>query len=119
MEVAWARAREVADIIELRLDCLEELRLDGLDELPLDSLGNNSELIPVFEPLRRTQADQFIITFRPSEQGGHRVLSRAEREAFWKGDRSPSRTALADIESELVVVQLRFFHNTLARAGAH
>ena len=112
MEVACARAREVADIIELRLDCLEELRLDGLDELPLDSVGNNSELIPVFESLRRTQADQFIITFRPSEQGGHRVLSRAEREAFWKGDRSPSRTALADIESELVVDESRSLNST-------
>lgn len=85
MEAACARASDVGDIIELRLDCLE-----------------TSEPIPVLQSLTRIEGRLFIITFRPSEQGGRRVLSRAEREAFWKGDWDASRMALADIESDLV-----------------
>jgi 3-dehydroquinate dehydratase / shikimate dehydrogenase len=85
MEEACVRAREFADIIELRLDCVE-----------------NSDLNPVLELLNRTRAGRFIVTFRPSEQGGYRVLGRPEREAFWKGDWGSSPTALADIESDLV-----------------
>lgn len=85
MEQACARARELGDIVELRLDCVETD-----DWTPLESLI-------------RKESGPLILTYRPSEQGGHRVLSRAEREAFWKGDWDASRTALADIESDLVV----------------
>jgi 3-dehydroquinate dehydratase/shikimate dehydrogenase len=85
MEQACADASQLADIIELRLDCVEE----GDWAAKLESLiGKQSRLL--------------ILTFRPSEQGGHRVLSRAESEAFWKKDWSFSRTALFDIESELL-----------------
>ena len=83
---ACARARAVGDIIELRLDCLVE----------------DTDPVPHLELITRTQATPIILTFRPAEQGGHRDLSRAQREAFWKGDWDPSRTALADIESDLV-----------------
>lgn len=86
MEKACARASEFGDIVELRLDCVE-----------------NGDLIPGLESITRTQSRPLILTFRPSEQGGHRVLSRPQREAFWKGDWSPSRTSLADIESDLVI----------------
>ncbi|HJP90951.1 MAG TPA: shikimate dehydrogenase [Pyrinomonadaceae bacterium] len=53
------RASEWADIVELRLDCL--------DETP-----ENVSARPV------------ILTYRPAEQGGHRNLSREDRIAFWK-----------------------------------
>ena len=89
MGEACARARVVGDIVELRLDCVEAENW---------AIGTSQ-----FEALIRDQSCPLILTFRPSEQGGHRVLSRAEREAFWKGDWSPFRTALADIESDLVV----------------
>jgi len=85
MEEACTRASEAGDIVELRLDCIE-----------------NGDPATELESLFRKQSRPLILTFRPSEQGGHRVLSRSEREAFWKGDWSPSRTALADMESELL-----------------
>jgi 3-dehydroquinate dehydratase/shikimate dehydrogenase len=94
MEAACARASELADVIELRLDCIDSL----------DCIDGSSALIPGLQSLVRTQEVPIILTFRPSEQGGHRVLSRSQREAFWKGDWSPSRTALADIESDLLCV---------------
>jgi 3-dehydroquinate dehydratase/shikimate dehydrogenase len=62
---ACERAVEPADLIELRLDCLESTP-ENLTEL----LQNVS--VPV------------ILTFRPSEQGGHRLLTRADRIEFWK-----------------------------------
>ena len=86
MEEACARAREDGDIVELRLDCVE-----------------NSDPNPWFQSITATQPGPFIITFRPSEQGGHRVLSRAERKAFWKRDRDSVLRVLFDIESDLVV----------------
>jgi 3-dehydroquinate dehydratase / shikimate dehydrogenase len=62
---ACERAVEWANFIELRLDCLDKTP-ENISEL-LQDLGR-----PV------------ILTFRPSEQGGHRHLTRAERESFWK-----------------------------------
>jgi 3-dehydroquinate dehydratase/shikimate dehydrogenase len=62
---ACERAVESANLIELRLDCLERIP-ENLTEL----LQNVS--VPV------------ILTFRPSEQGGHRLLTRADRIEFWK-----------------------------------
>ena len=86
MEEACARASQLADIIELRLDCVEEAIW-------------TAELASLI----RKQSRPLILTFRPSEQGGRRALTRAAREAFWKGDWGASRTALLDIESDLVI----------------
>lgn len=86
MEEACARASEVADVIELRLDCLEA-----------------EDLVMGLESLIRKQSCLLILTFRPFEQGGHRVLSRPEREAFWNRDWNPDLKALFDIESDLAV----------------
>jgi 3-dehydroquinate dehydratase / shikimate dehydrogenase len=86
MEDACARARAVGDIVELRLDCIEAV--DWTTQL---------------EALIRKQSRLLILTFRPSEQGGHRVLSRPQREAFWKRDWDSELRALFDIESDLLV----------------
>ncbi|HEY3582624.1 MAG TPA: type I 3-dehydroquinate dehydratase, partial [Pyrinomonadaceae bacterium] len=86
MEEACARASAVGDIIELRLDCLE-----------------GEDWTTQLEPLIRDQSRLLILTYRPSEQGGHRVLSRAQREAFWHRDWPSDLKALFDIESDLVV----------------
>jgi 3-dehydroquinate dehydratase / shikimate dehydrogenase len=73
------RAVEWADLIELRLDCLHELP----EKLPqLDS--------PV------------ILTFRPSEQGGYRQLTREERQSFWSSIAPKAETIWWDIEGDLV-----------------
>jgi 3-dehydroquinate dehydratase len=59
------RAASVADIVELRLDCLEANQLDAA-RAQLGALLNAA-------------GRPFIITFRPEEQGGGRRVSLDER----------------------------------------
>ncbi|HEX6283596.1 MAG TPA: shikimate dehydrogenase [Pyrinomonadaceae bacterium] len=87
---AYERAAKWADIVELRLDCVE-----GDLEFAIERFVGE-----LSRPL--------ILTFRPAEQGGYRALERAEREAFWTRDwRLPDNSvfdkSLFDIESDLVV----------------
>jgi 3-dehydroquinate dehydratase / shikimate dehydrogenase len=86
LRVAVARAVEVADIIELRLDCLEG-----------DEVGAAlSQLRELFAETPRP----FIITFRPAEQGGRRALGEQERLGFWRTLARHLRGATAQIDSE-------------------
>jgi 3-dehydroquinate dehydratase/shikimate dehydrogenase len=80
---ACERATAWADVIELRLDCLEPQNLSAAV----------SDLSSFELPL--------ILTFRPSEQGGYRDLSREERLAFWKTNSAPGDTVWWDIEADL------------------
>jgi 3-dehydroquinate dehydratase / shikimate dehydrogenase len=80
LESAAVRASEWADVVELRLDCLDDL--EGFERV--------LELVP--RPV--------ILTFRPGEQGGHRELDQQTRETFWK---SAPQTDWWDIESDLTV----------------
>ena len=80
---AAERAREFADLIELRLDCLS-----------IDPEG--------IEALTRKISCPLIVTFRPSAQGGHRDSSRDERLAFWKTITPTVNAAWCDIEGDLV-----------------
>ena len=57
------RSGSLADIVELRLDCLTSEELDKF-ALP---------------------AGRFILTLRPTEQGGNSRLSPDERKRFWTG----------------------------------
>ena len=43
-----------------------------------------------------------ILTFRPSEQGGYRNLTREEREAFWKTQAHAGEAVWWDVEGDLV-----------------
>jgi 3-dehydroquinate dehydratase / shikimate dehydrogenase len=82
LEALWGaceRAVELADWIELRLDCLEEIP-DNFKEIT--------------RPL--------ILTFRPSEQGGHRELTKAERQRFWSSNAPHGETIWWDVEGDLV-----------------
>ena len=78
LESAAVRANEWADIVELRLDCLEDL--EG------------------FERVLNRISRPVILTFRPSEQGGYRELDHQARESFWK---TAPQTDWWDIESDL------------------
>lgn len=78
LESAAVRASESADIIELRLDCLESV--EG------------------FERVLQRISRPVILTFRPSEQGGRRELDHETRAAFWK---TAPHTDWWDIESDL------------------
>jgi 3-dehydroquinate dehydratase / shikimate dehydrogenase len=85
MEEACARASDVADLIEVRLDCIEgDVLVEKVKEL----------LSRVTRPV--------IVTLRAEEQGGYRALTRPQRKAFWEGDWGVPGTALFDIEADLV-----------------
>ncbi len=54
-----------ADVVELRFDCLKPIEIDS-----------------VFDRLPKI-AKKYLVTYRPSEQGGKRVLPLGERIKFW------------------------------------
>lgn len=80
---ACERAPALADVVELRLDCLE----------PQDVSAAVSDLSTFLCPV--------ILTFRPSEQGGYRDLSRDERLAFWKTQAARCDEVWWDVEGDL------------------
>jgi 3-dehydroquinate dehydratase/shikimate dehydrogenase len=69
LEGAIAAAARNSDLIEVRLDCLDPLELENgaaaitklLQDVPCDA----------------------ILTFRPAQEGGRRVLDDATRQTFW------------------------------------
>ena len=87
---AIARAAEVCDLIELRLDCLE-------DDAELERAVR--ELPALFHG----RARPFILTFRSSEQGGHHTSDIERRLRFWTENFAPGRERAdyADIELDL------------------
>jgi 3-dehydroquinate dehydratase/shikimate dehydrogenase len=68
-------AAKIADVVELRFDCINADELDCLNVKKLDS---------VLSRIFRTKIDKPLLsTFRPKEQGGERQLSEQERLNFW------------------------------------
>ncbi len=97
LRAAVARAAEVADIIELRLDCLA-------DDAQLAAA--HAEI----KQLRSVHPRPFIFTFRATEQGGQRALAEAARIRFWQQclpdwQRDAARPDFVDIELELLEAQ--------------
>ena len=79
------RAESLADIVELRFDCLEKSELAAALE-KICNLKNKKTL---------------LLTFRPPEQGGRNSLTVREREVFWcSGDDFGAHWA--DVEIDLV-----------------
>lgn len=62
------RAAEIADIVEMRFDCLEK-----------DELQNTLSIVKNLEISK-----SLLATFRPKEQGGKRELTFTERVKFWE-----------------------------------
>jgi 3-dehydroquinate dehydratase/shikimate dehydrogenase len=91
---AVARASSLADVIELRLDCLNEGQLEG-------AFARLTEIITK-TPLR------FIITNRPAGQGGRRAIDAHERLDFWRrtsgllGEDDTRARVYADVELDLL-----------------
>jgi 3-dehydroquinate dehydratase / shikimate dehydrogenase len=81
---ACERATELADVIELRLDCLEPQYVSAA----VSDLSSFS--CPV------------ILTFRPAEQGGYRELTREDRLAFWQTQSLRGDAVWWDVEGDLV-----------------
>jgi len=88
MRDAAFRASQGGSLVELRLDYL-----DG-DEFR----NGRSKLDELLSELNHPT----IVTWRPSEQGGQRVLDRAERSEFWLFEKPRTATFL-DLEDDLVM----------------
>ena len=86
VEAVLPKATAVADLIEIRLDCLDPLELEKAPT----RLASISKKISV--PL--------ILTLRPAEEGGNRELGQDERRSFWQ--RIQVEDALLDIELNLL-----------------
>lgn len=80
-----AQAEPLADVIELRFDCLDPDQVDAaIEQLPaIDTI--------------------YLITYRPSEQGGMRVLPLNARLMFWKKvlPALEGRDILIDLEADI------------------
>src|SRR5215210_3719851 len=87
-----AAAAGVADLIELRLDCLPSVELN----MALRHL----------DELQRTSLRPFIMTLRPAEQGGAREIDILNRLAFWVENflYNDQYEGFADIECDLLVM---------------
>lgn len=87
------RAEELADVIEVRFDCLDpHVRLDIAKRI--SATGKN-----------------FILTFRSAEQGGRQDLEVAERKEFWN---AVPADKWADIEPDLIEnVDIRGFEKLI------
>ena len=97
-ETAIIRAAPLADLIEIRLDCLDPLQING-NFRRLDHLFENSP-----KPT--------IITYRPAEEGGRCELKMEERLEFWVSGRSAKTNGFLDIEFDLV-------RNSLIDSASH
>jgi 3-dehydroquinate dehydratase/shikimate dehydrogenase len=77
------RARQIADIVEIRIDCLPDSEVGPL----LDSLPSIDQT--------------YLLTYRSTDQGGHSSKSRAERVAFL-------HEAVARLGRDRVMVDLEY-----------
>ena len=89
LRAALDRARELADVVELRLDCL------GGEELN-EALKGLSELL-------RARTKPVILSLRPAEQGGFHEVDNLNRIVFWDEHLLFNRQQVdfADIELDL------------------
>ncbi|MDX6610849.1 MAG: shikimate dehydrogenase [Blastocatellia bacterium] len=88
---AIARAAVIADMVEVRLDCLLNASLGRLREVCLE--------------LIQTVTKPVIITLRSATEGGNLQLERDRRRDFWRSIIGPLMSAtdlLVDLEGELV-----------------
>jgi len=85
MRDAAERAAEVADLIELRLDCLDDVEAAArvLDDA-------------------RSLERPLILTLRSAEQGGHTSVDYKGRRRFWSSQKAPTTDCLFDLEYDLV-----------------
>ena len=83
-----ARALQVGDAIEIRLDCLPESDL--------------AEGVRGIAAALRESDRQMIVTLRPADEGGRRELDFLSRERFWVSRGDSLKPALLDVEYDLV-----------------
>ncbi|HEX9959645.1 MAG TPA: shikimate dehydrogenase [Pyrinomonadaceae bacterium] len=94
------RAEKLADVIEIRFDCLKNVESENLWRAI-----NNS---------RKRFRGKLLAAFRPREQGGKRPLSFAEREEFWIHSHVFENVDWADLEPDFSPERIqKFWGNNL------
>src|SRR5258708_6413971 len=89
LEHAIARAAEVADIVELRLDCLED--------------NEREKALTYLHDYLNRAGTPVILTLRSAEQGGHTTSDFETRRHFWTSLIKVSRSAFIDLELDMVL----------------
>jgi 3-dehydroquinate dehydratase type I len=89
MRAAVERAAEAADLIELRLDCLDDVEAA-------------SRALDVVRSEARSFGRPLILTLRSAEQGGHSSADYDRRRRFWSSQKAPTADCLFDLEYDLV-----------------
>ncbi len=85
------RAENLADVIEIRFDCLKESDVDSF--------------LRQFD--RKKYKSTFLTTFRPYEQGGKKNLTYSDREQFWIHSHIFEFTDWADLEEDFPATTIR------------
>jgi 3-dehydroquinate dehydratase/shikimate dehydrogenase len=90
-------SKPLCDIIEIRFDCLEPADVERVRE-SIRKAEPSTGHIP-----------NYITTFRPREQGGHRDLTIIERLSFWSNG---AETEIVDVEEDIVKDALTISYST-------
>jgi 3-dehydroquinate dehydratase/shikimate dehydrogenase len=106
LPAAIRRAAESADIIELRLDCLDQDQLG----LACRDLG----------ALRHAASCPMVLTLRPSDQGGHRAIDREGRLNFWLTENNCQSQLpdFVDVEADLLAGNPQDAERLVLRLGS-
>lgn len=83
------RAEDLADVIEIRFDCLGESEI---------SIADDKRRSAFYKKLPKS-AKSYLTTFRPKEQGGSREITKEERDHFWN---SGYELGWADCEEDVI-----------------
>lgn len=84
-------AKKLADVIEIRFDCLKREELDNfLPQFPKENF-----------------AGKFLTTFRAEDQGGKNNLTVEQRNEFWLHSHIFESTDWADLEEDISIEELR------------
>ena len=85
------RAEDLADVIEIRFDCLNKNEFNVLSDESMNSLYK--------KVLSLNSTKTFLTTFRQKEQGGKNEITQEEREHFWN---SGYEIGWADCEENII-----------------
>src|SRR5512132_1060643 len=80
-----ARAVQIGDLIELRLDCLPKEKRES-----------------AWQELVASAGPTIILTLRPAEQGGEANVSRADRLRFWSSIQNLRERVMVDLELDVI-----------------
>lgn len=87
------RAEELADVIEIRFDCLDKVEPE--------------QLWSQLKEFRKNFQGKLLTTFRCKEQGGNNDLSFEDRQEFWFSSYVDEFTDWADLEEDILIENLK------------